>query len=114
MPQCLPSSAANKMATIARRLSTSAVITEGNAVPSGTTSARSERAKRFAALRSASSLRLSERHSEDVGTIKELDEAIKGARRALRDFARVTPPHMSTARAFYFGNCVCTFRFLLQ
>ena len=111
-PQSLPSSAANKMAC--RRLSNRAVITEGNAVPSGTTSARSERAKRFAALRSASSLRLSERHSEDVGTIKELDEAIKGARRALRDFARVTPPHMSTARAFYFGNCVCTFRFLLQ
>lgn len=102
------------MASLARRFSSRAVITEGNAVPSGTTPARSERAKRSPMLRSSSSLRLTERHWEDVGTIKELDDAIKGARRALRDFSKVTPPNMSTARAFYFGNCVCTFRFLLQ
>lgn len=102
------------MASFARRFSSRAVITEGNAVPSGTTLARSERAKRPPMLRSPSSLRLTERHWEDVGTIKELDDAIKGARRALRDFSKVTPPKMSTARAFYFGNCVCTFRFLLQ
>ena len=60
-----------------------------------------------------SKLSLSDR-SVDVGTIKELDDAVRGARHELRTFTRTIPPEPTTFRAFYFGNCVYTFRFLLQ
>ena len=78
-------------------------------------SVRSERSIRFAArCKQNSRLSLTDHHSADVGTVKELDDAIKGARQALREFARTAPPKATMSRAFYFGNCVCTFRFLLQ
>jgi|TARA_B110000196_G_C20770878_1_gene486538 hypothetical protein len=97
-----------------RRLSNKLVIAEAKPEPSGSVSERSERAKRFAARRTNSRLSLTDHHSEEVGTIKELNDAIKGARQALQEFARTPPPKFTMARAFYFGNCVCTFRFLLR
>ena len=99
---------------MARRFTGKSLFAEAKPEPSGSTAERSERAKRFAARRSNSKLSLNDRHSEDVGTVKELDDAIKGARQALREFARTAPPKATMSRAFYFGNCVCTFRFLLQ
>ena len=99
---------------MARRFTGRCLFAEAKPEPSGSTAERSERAKRFAARRSNSKLSLNDHHSEDVGTVKELDEAIKGARQALREFARTAPPKATMSRAFYFGNCVCTFRFLLQ
>lgn len=99
---------------MARRFTGKSLFAEAKPEPSGSTAERSERAKRFAARRSNSKLSLNDRHSEDVGTVKELDDAIQGARQALREFARTAPPKATMSRAFYFGNCVCTFRFLLQ
>ena len=78
-------------------------------------SVRSERSIRFAArCKQNSRLSLTDHHSADVGTVKELDDAVRGAREALQSFADTVTPKPTMYRAFYFGNCVYTFRFLLQ
>ena len=50
----------------------------------------------------------------DVGTIKELDDAVKGARAELLIFTEAVPPEQTTWRAVIFGACVYNFRFILQ
>ena len=84
----------------------------GSALPEG--SVASERSKRFTKRKQDTKLSLTSHHSADVGTIKELDEAVRGARQALQSFAATPTPEPTSWRAFYFGNCVYTFRFLLQ
>ena len=89
----------------------------GISFPSGSnlSAERSERSKRFAARGPANSrLSLTDHHSSDVGTVKELDDAVRGARQQLQNFALTLTPKPTVYRAFYFGNCVYTFRFLLQ
>ena len=74
----------------------------------------SERSKRFTKRKQNTKLSLTSHHSADVGTIKELDEAVRGARQSLQSFAATPTPEPTLLRAVYFGNCVYTFRFLLQ
>ena len=74
----------------------------------------SERSKRFTRRKQNTKLSLTSHHSADVGTIKELDEAVRGARQSLQSFAATATPEPTLLRAIYFGNCVYTFRFLLQ
>ena len=83
----------------------------GSSLPEGSVS---ERSKRFTKRKQNTKLSLTSHHSADVGTIKELDEAVRGARQSLQSFAATPTPEPTLLRAVYFGNCVYTFRFLLQ
>ena len=74
----------------------------------------SERSKRFTRRKQNTKLSLTSHHSADVGTIKELDEAVRGARQSLQSFAATPTPEPTMLRANYFAHCVYTFRFLLQ